>query len=338
MHNRSPLPHANNFDALRIAAALTVLAVHQRALMGQPEPGILGIATWAGVAVWVFFVISGYLVAQSWFADPQVLRFAQRRVLRIWPALTAVVLLSVLVVGPWMTSLPLQEYWRHDATWAYLRMLAMETRHVLPGVFDQAPGSTSVNGSLWTIPFEVQCYIAMAVVGGLGLLRSPRWLLAWVAVFAVWYVSKGLPDRTGIASPSREFPLYFLSGAALFCLRSVWQPHRWLVMVVAWLIAATLWYAQWRYLALTVAVPITVLAIGTSSWPLLRRAGRFGDPSYGLYLYAFPIQQILVHFTYPRWSYLTSTAIAMALTVCVAYASWYWIEKPALRFKPKKRT
>ena len=148
MHNRSPLPHANNFDALRIAAALTVLAVHQRALMGQPEPGILGIATWAGVAVWVFFVISGYLVAQSWFADPQVLRFAQRRVLRIWPALTAVVLLSVLVVGPWMTSLPLQEYWRHDATWAYLRMLAMETRHILPGVFDQAPGSTSVNGSL----------------------------------------------------------------------------------------------------------------------------------------------------------------------------------------------
>ena len=337
MHSESFDKNPNNFDALRIVAALTVLAVHQYALMGQTEPGIPGMVSWGLVAVWVFFVISGYLVAQSWCSDPHVLRFALRRVLRIWPALTVVVVLSAFVLGPWITTRALPDYWHHAMTWDYLQNLLMQSRYFLPGVLEDAPGNKSINGSLWTIPYEVSCYVVLAVVGVLGLHRGFVWQLVWALAFLAWYFSGNLPDQSGTLLHYRELGLYFFAGAALFCLRAWWQPHRWLVMVVLWGMAALLWFAQWRYLALALCIPITVLAVGTSSWPGLRRAGRLGDPSYGLYLWAFPIQQLIVHFTYPRWSYGASLVLAVTLTMVAAFASWYLIEKPALRWKPRKR-
>ena len=327
----------NNFDAVRIIAALTVLAVHQHALMGQAEPDIPHVATWGLVAVWTFFVISGYLVSQSWSQDPHLWRFCQRRVLRIWPALTIVVIICVLLIGPWMTRLPSRGYWSDEATWGYFRNLWMESRFHLPGVFDKAPGNTSVNGSLWTIPFEVLCYLALAVMGCLGALRHPICLLACAIAYGSWYVSLGLPDVSGLIDHGRELGLYFLSGVGLYSLRALWQPRRWTLVAAAWLIGVALWSVQLRHVALAFALPITVLAIGTRSWPVVRRAGRFGDPSYGLYLYAFPIQQLIVYFTYPRWSYGASVALAILLTSIAAYLSWHGLEKQALRLKPRRR-
>ena len=90
---------ANNFDAVRIIAALAVLVSHHYALTAQAEPSFLGLHTWGGMAVIVFFVISGYLVTSSWYNDPSFLRFSQRRILRIWPALAVVVVLPRRVVA-----------------------------------------------------------------------------------------------------------------------------------------------------------------------------------------------------------------------------------------------
>ncbi len=329
--------HSNNFDALRIFAALTVLAVHQHALMGKPEPGIAGVATWGLVAVWVFFVISGYLVSQSWANDPHLIRFSVRRILRIWPALTIVVALSVLALGPWVTWLSYPDYWRSDTTWGYFRNLLMDSRYHLPGVFDKAPGNTSVNGSLWTIPYEVYCYVALAIAGCLGLLGRPIWLAIPTIAYIGWYIAQGLPDHTGLLDHGRELGLYFLAGVGLFRLRTFWQPRRWTVMIATWAVAAALWYAHLHHVALVLMLPMTVLAIGSSSWPILRKAGQYGDPSYGLYLYAFPIQQLVVHFTYPHWSYEASVALAMLLTTIAAYLSWHGVEKLAMRFKPQRR-
>ena len=165
---------ANNFDALRLFAALLVIWGHQFAIMGRPVPLILGGNEPGAVGVVMFFAISGYLVTLSWLADPHLLRFAARRALRIWPALCVVVLLCIVVLGPLVTTLPQAAYWKSAGTWDYLSNIWLKTRYALPGVFDGNPVASSVNGPLWTIPLEVTCYAILAALGVCGITRT-RW-------------------------------------------------------------------------------------------------------------------------------------------------------------------
>ena len=196
--------HSNNFDAIRIAAALAVLVSHHYALTAQAEPSFLGLHTWGGTAVIVFFVISGYLVTSSWYNDPSALRFAQRRILRIWPALAVVVVLTAYGLGAWVTSLPLMEYWKHRATLDYLLNIKLNVHYVLPGVFESNPYPRGVNGSLWTIPLEVRCYVVMALAGLLGLMRYRGVWMLLIAAYLVWFMTKGNADVTGKVNYGRE--------------------------------------------------------------------------------------------------------------------------------------
>ncbi len=284
-----------------------------------------------------FFSISGFLVTQSWLSDRNAFRFCLRRVLRIWPALTIVVIIAALALGPVVTTLSINDYLIHGATWDYFQALIMRIHFVLPGVFNDNPGGASVNGSLWTIPYEVRCYIVMAIIGFLGLLRGNKWIIAWGVVFFVWYINKGIPDIIGHYVPGREFSAYFVLGTMLYCVKDKWLPHAWLAMGLAVVLACVLYWFNWRYLALLMAIPICAIGFGMQSTPFFKRFGRFGDPSFGIYLYAYPVQQTLLHYTYPELNFYISMFIAAVITVTLAYVSWYWIEKPALRLKPSKR-
>lgn len=112
----------NNFDFIRLLAATMVLVSHQYAIGGFPEPVLLGDGL-GGLSVKVFFAISGYLVAESWFRDPSLWRFLARRVLRIWPGLIVMVLLTILVLGPIVTTWSIRDYLASSQTWAYLRAM-----------------------------------------------------------------------------------------------------------------------------------------------------------------------------------------------------------------------
>jgi peptidoglycan/LPS O-acetylase OafA/YrhL len=332
----TPRDQPNNFDAIRIVAALAVLFSHHFALTGQEEPAFFGLHTWGGMAVIVFFIVSGYLVTGSWLNDPNVLRFGARRVLRLWPALTVVVVLTAYGLGAWVTSLPLGEYWGHRATLNYLLTLVMRIHYVLPGVFEHNPYASGVNGSLWTIPLEVRCYVVLAAAGLLGLLRRRSIWLGCVAAYMVWFIAKGSADLTGQVRYGRELSAFFLAGSALFMLRAHWQrqPLVWLSALGA--AAALLWWTGWHYTATLVLTPLLVLMAGTRSTPILRRFGRWGDPSYGAYLLAFPVQQTVIHFLYPKFGFGATLALAAGITLALAYASWHAIEKPALRLKPSR--
>lgn len=331
-------PHqGNNFDAIRITAALAVLVSHHFALTAQAEPSFLGLHSWGGVAVIVFFVISGYLVTSSWYNDPSFLRFSQRRILRIWPALTVVVVLTAYGLGAWLTNLPLMEYWTHRATLDYLLTLKMNVHFVLPGVFENNPYARGVNGSLWTIPLEVRCYVVMALAGLLGLMRVRNLWLVLIAAYMVWFLAKGSADVTGKMNYGRELSAFFLAGSALYVL----QP-RWKSRPIAWILAAlsgatALWLGGWRHTALLLLLPILVLYIGTNSTPVIRRFGRWGDPSYGIYLIAYPAQQSVIHFLWPELGFGGTMALATAITVVLAYVSWHCIEKVALKLKPRRQ-
>jgi peptidoglycan/LPS O-acetylase OafA/YrhL len=324
--------HANNFDALRLIAALMVLYSHQYPITATTPPNWMNVAMIGGVAVMIFFVISGYLVTISWLAQPRLLPFLGKRVLRIWPALMVVVLLTILILGPSFTKLKLIDYWQNKTTWDYLRNILLQIRFNLPGVFTEQPLPNSVNGSLWTIPIEVNCYIALAGCGLIGLLRLRSiWVITCIT-YLLWFLTNKTLDITGSMDHYWEFPAYFVFGSLIAMLNKQFLQHRWHYSALAAAIGIFVYLAGFKYSALLLFLPAFLLSIGTSSWPVLSKTGRFGDVSYGVYLYAFPIQQS-VRALWPDLSFTNSLVIVTATTLLAGWLSWWFVEEPALRLK-----
>jgi len=177
--------HSNNFDFLRFLGAFLVIGAHGyylleghtpendvfKKLFGK-DPGRFGVV--------IFFVISGFLVTKSWLSKESFLSFLMSRVFRIYPAAIVVLLLTIFVLGPLITSLSFSEYIAHEMTLKYfqnLKIFHLEYFH-LPGVFENNP-EAGVNGSLWTLPYELACYITVILFGYLFILRNK-----WLSLFA----------------------------------------------------------------------------------------------------------------------------------------------------------
>src|SRR5690606_32522939 len=165
----SPDPRENNFDFLRFLAASAVVFGHSFWLSGrgatEPLRLLTGSYDTADIAVHVFFVMSGFLIAASWLNSRNPIEFFGKRALRIFPALCIAILLTVLVVGPLATRWPLDEYWSDGQTLRYLSNIALLTQFHLPGVFADNPFPHTVNGSVWTLPYEVMMYVSVLLLG-----------------------------------------------------------------------------------------------------------------------------------------------------------------------------
>ena len=327
MHTHSDL-RLNNFDFLRIAAATLVLVSHQYALSGRPEPSIFG-DSFGTFGVLVFFTISGFLVSQSWRQDPHAIRFLAKRFLRIWPGLAVVTLLAACVLGPLVSTLAPQEYFARSEFWDFLRNLKVVTvRYVLPGVFEENIHPKAINGSLWTIPLEVRCYFALLVAGCLSLLKRPLPVLVALLAAAFYYFSFGLPENRQV-----HFGLFFFAGACLDLYRAKWESRPLHLLAASACIALVLSLLQWHGAALLALVPAFVVMIGTRSTPVLRHFGRYGDLSYGIYIYAFPVQQTFFWLVGKNFPFAAGMLATMLLTALCAFLSWHAVEKPALNLK-----
>lgn len=337
----------NNFDAMRIVAALVVIFGHSHPLSAQPDVTLLGNAV-QSVAVKIFFVISGYLVAKSWWSDPHLGRFVLRRALRLFPALAVVLLLTVLFLGPSFTVLPLSEYFLHPAVPVYFfRNLVLYPVYSLPGVFAGNPYPFAVNGSLWSLPAEVSMYLLMPVLAlTVMLLRSRAAFVVVVLAgcgLSLYYLA-AVPAQnqvvwwgTGSRSVADVGPYFFLG--ALFTLGGfsrLLNPGFALFVIAGVSLFQLPGYIT-QQLILMAALPYAVLSFCTIATPLLSRVGRFGDPSYGIYLYGFPVQQALFSLGGSHMGPLHNTLYATPIVVVLAYLSWHVVEKRALSLKPRKR-
>ncbi len=321
----------NSFAAIRLIAALSVLAFHSFTLAGRDAP-LIGNGQFAASAVLVFFGVSGFLTMRSWSYEPRVLRFVSKRALRIYPALLVVVALMVFVLGPLVSTLSLSGYASSAQTWHFALMNAVSL-HIelgLPGVFAHNPYPDAVNLSLWTLPGELAAYAAIALAGCVGLLRRPR--LAAATLLAVAVLVPGLSNSVVPFAPA--WVQAFMVGAILYVLRDHVPWNGWLgmVMLAAFLVSASTGTAQ--SLAV-VAAPYCSIYFAYRFPTLLGSLTRRGDFSYGIYLYAFPIQQLIALWLGRGVTPYDMLAISLPVTCGFGVLSWRLVENRALSLKTR---
>jgi len=335
-------PCANNFDAIRIAAALIVVLSHAFMVVSGNEASdpfhvlTRGQMTLGVFGVTVFFFVSGLLITRSFCHDPSIAVFGWKRALRLLPALAVLCVLTVFILGPATTTLSFGAYFGAGPTWSYLANIftVLPARYTLPGVFDGLPMERLVNGSLWTIWYEVACYALVVCLGIVGLLRWPAVLVLWLLSLAGPVLVGGHTAHSGVAYrivQLAELFRYFGAGMLVYLLRDYIRIS-WLngpAFLTGFLLAiATPWFP----LLLALVMPPLVLKGAYAPVRGLAHLTRHGDLSYGIYLYAFPVQQLAV-LALPSAPWWLNFLAATPLTVVLALASWRLVERPALRLK-----
>jgi peptidoglycan/LPS O-acetylase OafA/YrhL len=338
------LRHSDNaFDLIRFIAALGVLYSHSFPLTGQPEPTYLSGETIGTLCVFIFFGVSGYLVQKSWDRNRNPRSFIINRGLRIYPGLVACVFLSAFFLGPMTSMLPAADYLINAETYKFtLSNLTMflDKHGSLPGVFNHLPFPNSVNGSLWTIRFEIFMYIVLLVVVMAFRNSTVAHCILLGFFLCVWGIGKyiGLEEPgellwrlnyIGLHGGILRLAPFFLAGALLARQpRSILNPYLASAGIVALFLFAD---AGFGIVLLWILLPYCVMTAAYHAPEPLKHFGRYGDFSYGIYLYAFPVQQTLSYLEVRSWP--LHLGLSVIVTLCLAVFSWKCIESPALRLK-----
>ncbi len=306
----------NNFDGLRLLAALLVVYGHQT--IDRTGTG--------GLRLVMFFSISGFLVTGSWSADRNVARFLARRFLRIWPGYAALIVCCAAL--SWAFPAPDMPDISRMASLFYL------TNLWLPG-FDWgffAGRDPFMNQSLWMLPYEVDLYLAFAAIALAG--RRTRIVAAVGLVLFALDAPQPFTASGGLLTCWSAFFCGFFAFGVL--LREV--PRLRDGRIVAGCVACgiALLIAGARSAGLLLVIPPAAVWIGLRSWPVLRSAARYGDLSYGVFLWSFPVQQLTRLWLDPSTPLFAQLAIVLVQVLPIAWLSYRAIEAPALRWKPRR--
>lgn len=340
---------ANNFDALRLLAAAAVIVTHCYPLTGRAE-GLDPLSqkfyaySFSFIGLRLFFFVSGFLIAQSLIRSNGIADYAWKRFLRLIPGLVVALTVCIVVLGLGFGSMPFKEYLSNAETWSYYKNATLFLlQWSLPGVFATNVYGTVVNGSLWTLMYEVTCYIGLLGFS-LGGGFKKRWFIALVFAAAItlrfyfyfypkyygaWY-SVGITNLN--VKFTLDFGLYFLAGTLIYVYRELIVLRWWLAALSLGLFLG-LGNSSWGDFGAYLGLPYLIIYLAySSSLSIANRAGRFGDFSYGLYIYAFPVQQAIISL-WPSVDVLSLFCTTITVTLSLAYLSWHLVEKPMLGFK-----
>jgi peptidoglycan/LPS O-acetylase OafA/YrhL len=352
--------HRNSLNFLRLLLAAAVVVSHATTIGGFGSENFLGKTTLGTVAVYGFFGLSGYLIAGSAQRN-HVGRFLWQRFLRIFPAFWACMFVTAFVFGTivWFHANP--SLAQRCGVSCYLREPGGPVGYFVHNLWIQAPRSTIAhtlptgffrpvwNGSVWTLFFECLCYLMLAVFSVIGVLRRP--LAVAVIAAAVWgteIVITSVPQFNHAFSPSQNWDVMklltfvpiFLCGSLLYLYRDKMPDSSVLALacVVAFLSGLVLPLGNSTPAFTLTSMDLTSVFL---AYPLLwlgihlpfHRVGAKNDYSYGVYIFAFPVQQLLVTFGAGKWGYWPYAVISLTAVAPMAVASWWLVEKRALRLK-----
>lgn len=331
----------NNFDIIRFFAATMVLFAHSYPLssgvqLEDPLARFSHFINFGGLGVYIFFMISGFLVTRSYCSRNDIGNFVKARVLRIFPGLIVATVFSAFIIGSFATTLPILDYFKNRDTYGYIfhNVFLYKIRYNLPGVFLNNPYPGAVNGSLWTLPVEFKMYILVATVGLMGIFKSKKYfnifsLVIILAYFMLLSVNINLLDPV-----NKLMIIYFLLGAVVWINREHIPLHPAILIFICTITAVVFKTAFLNYI-FPITLVYTIFFIAYYPSIKIHNFGKYGDFSYGMYIYAFPMQQ-LVALLIKDISPMKLFAIAFVLTLGASVLSWKLIEKPAMRYKNKK--
>lgn len=331
-------------------AALAVLFSHSFATSGLPEPTYFGGETAGSLGVFVFFAVSGYLVQQSWSRQPDPRSFVLSRVLRIFPGLLACLLFCGVLLGPIASQLPLEVYLSHKDVYKFvysnLAMFFVPRYDALPGVFVNNPFPNNVNSSLWTILYEVFMYLLLLAISFL-FKRSGFVIAAVLAILCgLWvygtYIGLGAPGQLlwrlgviGLDGRILKLAPFFLVGVLI-----AKSSQRFLSVpaaVVLFAVTAFFYTSSTAIVILWFTLPYCLIVLAYNSPSSFNKFGRHADFSYGLYLYAFPVQQVMAQLGISTTNWWLGFFATFAVALTLAILSWRFIESPSLRMRARLR-
>lgn len=336
------MSHRNNFNFLRIFAATLVAITHSYAITGHAGVEFLHSFTngkfyLSSVGLYIFFFTSGYLVSMSATRSKSPWQFLQKRVLRIYPALITLTILSVFIAGPLLTKFSLRNYFAERDTWQYLwTATGFKIRFRLPGVFEQSQfPMAGFNGSLWSLTLELELYTFLLVLLVVGLFKNQKWLMISLTSMLVVCVLLSAVDVQSALLPNGKSLLLaatFLFGAIL---QNGFIQKKYFIPLFA--ISALMVFLKCKRIIsvdmLADEVVFFSLATYFIAFTNLFKVKIKNDISYGVYIYTFPLQQMFFQFSGFTQSVIINLILSLACSALLALASWLYIERPALKYK-----
>jgi peptidoglycan/LPS O-acetylase OafA/YrhL len=325
----------NNFNLIRMLAATGVLVSHSYPISlgpNTPEPlsDILAGTTLGMICVMVFFSISGFFISRSFEKRRSLKDFLQARALRLFPALTIVLAVTVAVSAVFLTSALPKVFWLGASEYFIRNLLLFFPKYPLPGVFEANPFGPAINGSLWTLNYEVICYLGVVLLGILGLLGRPAAFAVCLTLFLVLYALAQVQPLHSRFENLAQLGLPFSIGMSFWVWRKV-IPLSWPLAGAALVVAALLGPTPIFNFALVLALTYGIFVLGYTRLRPIEGYNRLGDFSYGTYIYSFPLQQLVASFGVV--SPLENMALAFPAVLICAILSWNFVEKPAIRFR-----
>lgn len=331
--------HDNFFTPLRLVFAMLVLIGHSFAIAGRSidsEPQVFLSYTFSYLAVNLFFIASGFLVTKSMLYRGDGPAFISARVLRIFPALIVHMAFVMLVIGPIATTLPLTDYVT-DANflWQPVWVLSFfETNMTLPGVFE-GNGEPFGSAPLWTLRYEVICYMATGLIFALGLMRRKWMVLAqFIVACLFWIIGQSVGVFETLPSTVENlarFGIAYGLGAVIYAYRDRISFH----WVTPLLLAAICWMIQDQAsveVVMNLMLASFVMLVAYARLPKFNGLQRLDDISYGIYIYHWVVMQ-MIYSLFPGVGVATLIVAATPIVIVLAWASWTYVEKPMLKHK-----
>ena len=324
----------NNLDIIRFFAAILVAFSHSYPLVqasndNEPLFVFTKQTTFGGIAVAIFFIISGFLIPQSFDKSNNLKTYIKSRILRIFPGLFAALAVSAFIIGPLLTSLPISEYFSNPKVYKYFIGITLlpNLSPSLPGVFEANTFGSFVNGSLWTLKFEFLFYIVVALIGVFKLLNKKFVLFYFIVTLLL-----SLPNINSNLHNLFMLGSYFSAGTLLYLFRHQIKLKRSYVIISLILV---LFASKIGLFEASIALfgSYLVIYIGYQQKFVFSSFTKYGDISYGIYIYAFPIQQSIIAIFSSNITPFQNFIISLPIIIICSFLSWHLIKKRALKLK-----
>jgi peptidoglycan/LPS O-acetylase OafA/YrhL len=328
---------ATGFDYMRLVLAILIVCWHSVVTCyGEAVQAAVGSTVarpLVAVLLPAFFTLSGFLVAGSLERSKTIGVFVGLRALRIYPALAVESLIAALILGPLITTLPLGAYFADPVFHAYFLNILGDPQYMLPGVFKSNP-TIMVNGQLWTIPYELRCYVLLTALALLGAVKRPAMLLAATLGYMAWGITDTILHYpfylTYTAGPAPAWLLLasFLCGVLIYLYRER-IPWSWPLGAASLAAALVLYDIPAGHYAAVPLVAYATVFFGLTNAP---KTGflKGADYSYGIYLYGSIVQQTFMALAPWGRHWWINIAVTVPAATAVAALSWHLVEKPAL--------